>query len=235
MIPSVVPADSIPDRSSVPAVSIPNHPHEPTDSIPDHVRKSGDGRETNITRLLGQGLPNFPPSTPPLLTGHHSLQPQRERGSSEGFSVAEILSNAERKGKELGNSNLFSGTATGDSLITDQEEPTIMREAAEFSQFEPDHLASVMNRDSLLRESRMLEHGSSTSGDPASTAAAREGENSGGNQQEEEGKVVDGEQQMSMLSTEATSPEVRNPHMYMFIHVHACMYIYALHSCTSVV
>ena len=36
------------------------------------------------------------------------------------------------------------------TLIGDEVEPTLMREADEFSQFEPTHLASLLDRDSLL-------------------------------------------------------------------------------------
>ena len=46
------------------------------------------------------------------------------------------------------------GEPVDTTLIGDEVEPTLMREADEFSQFEPTHLASLLDRDSLLMSMR---------------------------------------------------------------------------------
>ena len=125
---------------------------------PDHVRQSGDGHEMGITNQLKQGLSKLPSSSLPTSSGRQSLTSvgagERD-GRRGGFSVSEILQTAEREGAQLRTSHLFQTTRTGNSLIAEQEEPSIMRQAAEFSRFEPDNLTSVTNRDSLLRSSRV--------------------------------------------------------------------------------
>ena len=73
--------------------------------------------------------------------------------------MAEILHTAERVGDEQTPHDLFLTSKMDTSLIGDQEEPSLMREAAEFSCFEPDHLASVMNRESLLRSTHVPSSG----------------------------------------------------------------------------
>ena len=113
--------------------------HAPTVSIPDHVRQSGDGHETERTSLLVQR----PLKLPHLSSNHQKPTPDKQ--SSGGFSVAEILQAAEREGEQQIQNDLF--THTSNSLITDQEEPSIMRQAAEFSRFEPENLTSTLNRD----------------------------------------------------------------------------------------
>lgn len=113
-------------------------------SPPSQDRQSGDGREIGVTRLLGQGPPQLPqsPGNPLPVT---ASAPDIERNSG-GFSVAEILQAAERDGKELESNDIFIATMT-DTLIRDQEEPSLMRQAAEISRFEPNHLTT---RDSVL-------------------------------------------------------------------------------------
>ena len=106
------------------------------------MRQSGDGHETERTSLLVQR----PLKLPHLSSNHQKPTPDKQ--SSGGFSVAEILQAAEREGEQQLQNDLFlSTTHTSNSLITDQEEPSIMRQAAEFSRFEPENLTSTLNRD----------------------------------------------------------------------------------------
>ena len=68
--------------------------------------------------------------------------------------MAEILQEAQREGEDLKTSHLFLTSAN--SLITDQEEPSIMTLAAEFSRFQPDQLTSTVESESLLQRSHPL-------------------------------------------------------------------------------
>ena len=76
-------------------------------------------------------------------------------GDSGGFSVSEILQAAERAGEEVEGHDFFHTSQANTPLLRNEEEPSVMRQAAEFSHFEPDHLTSIMNRDSLLRSTRI--------------------------------------------------------------------------------
>ena len=57
---------------------------------------------------------------------------------------------AQREGEGVTNDHLFASQASH-SLITEQEEPSLVREiTTEFSRLDPNHLTSVINRESLL-------------------------------------------------------------------------------------
>lgn len=71
--------------------------------------------------------------------------------------MAEILQEAQREGEDLTTSHLFLTSAN--SLITDQGEPSIMTRASEFSRFQPDQLASIVEGESLLQRSHPLAGG----------------------------------------------------------------------------
>lgn len=153
-------------------------------SPPSHVRQSGDGHEVGVTRLLGQG----PPQSSVTFSA-----PGIERNGG-GFSVAEILQAAERDGEKLESNDIFTASVT-DTLIRDQEEPSVMREAAEFSRFEPDHLTTVIDRNSPLHGA----HIPSSVGQQALNSLLGGGDNGG---QPGEGEEGNGNEEYS------TSPEV---------------------------
>lgn len=163
-------------------------------SHPSQDRQSGDGHEIGVTRLLGQGPPQLPQSpghTLPVI----SSAPDVERNSG-GFSVAEILQAAERDGKELESNDIFIATMT-DTLIRDQEEPSLMRQAAEISRFEPHHLPT---KDSVLSGAQVP----SSVGQQAlnSLLGAKDGDNT---HQPAEGEEESENEEDSAMST---SPEV---------------------------
>ena len=59
------------------------------------------------------------------------------------------------------------------TLLADEVEPTVMRDADEFSQYEPTHLTSLLNRDSFLRSIRPpVTTGQELTSQPCSTTAA---------------------------------------------------------------
>lgn len=68
-----------------------------------------------------------------------------------GGGELEIFLDAEIPDMDRGEEEEELADAT---LIGDEVEPSVMREADEFSQFEPTHLASMLNRESFLRSIR---------------------------------------------------------------------------------
>ena len=111
-------------------------------AVPHYTTQAGDSRENES---LDQGPPQSEPTTNSLLSGQLSL---REEGDGGGFSVSQILQAARERGEEMRSSHLFLGPAN--SLITEQEEPSVMYRAAELSRFEPHNLTSVTDREGLL-------------------------------------------------------------------------------------
>ena len=72
--------------------------------------------------------------------------------------MSEILQEAQRGGEDRRTSHRF--LATTHSLITDQEEPSAMRQAAEFSRLQPpDQVSSVVEREDLSRRSAPVASG----------------------------------------------------------------------------
>ena len=79
--------------------------------------------------------------------------PSDDALSTPQFDVDQLLQGLSREGGTavpdwLGEDGEENADAT---LIGDEAEPTVMREADEFSQFEPTHLASMMSRESFLQ------------------------------------------------------------------------------------
>ena len=142
--------------------------------------------------------------------------------------MSEILQEAQREGENISNSHLF--LATGDSLITDQEEPSVMRRAADFSRFEPpDQPSSVLERETLLQRAHPVADGgdktrrtlsvaaqfmTATAGNTTVTLSNAVGDGAVGRGRFDrgrvEGKVESGPDDLdtSALTAEDTSPEV---------------------------
>ena len=109
-------------------------------TVPDQVRLTGDGHEK---RSLEQHLP---PVSPRGERRDGSVEVEGGRGGGGVFSVSEILREAQRGGEDVRTSHMF--LATTNSLITDQEEPSAMRRAAQFSRLQPpDQLSSAVERE----------------------------------------------------------------------------------------
>ncbi|CAI8051329.1 Centrosomal protein of 192 kDa [Geodia barretti] len=121
----------------------------------DQVRLTGDGHEK---RSLEQHLPLLPPVSP---RGERSGEVEGDRGGGGGgvFSVSEILQEAQRGGEDRRTSHRF--LATTHSLITDQEEPSAMRRAAEFGNRlqPPDQVSSRVEREDLSQRSAPVASG----------------------------------------------------------------------------
>ena len=127
--------------------------------------------------------------------------------------MAEILRAAESRADSTQSGLLFLGSITAASLITDQQEPSIMKRAAELSRFEPEHLTSMMERESLLQH---RPHPPAVSSKPSTVAAVNTtfagsgsevsavgGSGSGDMKTEDEANISD-----LLLLAETTSPEV---------------------------
>ena len=79
--------------------------------------------------------------------------PQKDDLLTAQFNVDAILQGLEGEGgmiPRMGDMVFEDEEPVDMTLIGDEVEPTLMREADEFSQFEPTHLASLLDRDSLL-------------------------------------------------------------------------------------
>lgn len=79
--------------------------------------------------------------------------PQKDDLLAAQFNVDAILQGLEGEGRiipRMGDMVFEDEEPVDTTLIGDEVEPTLMREADEFSQFEPTHLASLLDRDSLL-------------------------------------------------------------------------------------
>ncbi len=145
-------------------VTIPAHGQPPSGSRysrPLDVQESQDERDRQgSAHSDGEALPM-------MYQGTHS---EMEKLISQllGWKGAEGL--LQQPGMEGEEEEVGAGDAT---LIADELEPSLMREADEFSRFEPTHLASMLNRDSLLRSVRppVTAGQDSTSGHPSPKAS----------------------------------------------------------------
>ena len=122
--------------------------------------------EANVPTQQNSTATNVPLSLSPILQHVH---PSRANGSSiaNGHSVLHTGSDASLKREDLSVGGgerkegglVESGEGNGDeTLIDDEVEPSVMREADEFSQFDPSHLASLMDKDSLAASLKSLEN-----------------------------------------------------------------------------
>ena len=122
--------------------------------------------EANVPTQQNSTATNVPLSLSPILQHVH---PSRLNGSSiaNGHSVPHRGSDASLKLEDLSVGGgerkegglVESGEGNGDeTLIDDEVEPSVMREADEFSQFDPSHLASLMDKDSLAASLKSLEN-----------------------------------------------------------------------------
>ena len=88
-----------------------------------------------------------------VVQNHQSEEPPSEHVPAVRFEVDTILHGLEGGEEEVPRtpgSEEEEEDMGNMTLIGDEVEPTVMGEADEFSQFEPTHLASMLNRDSLL-------------------------------------------------------------------------------------
>ena len=151
--------------------------HSPSGGLITRLR--GDGHE-NETVSKSIPMQNGTKSSQPLVQHCHTadMSPSRSK-HKEGmqlpeespqkddihvlaaqFNIDAILQGLEGEGEMIphmgGRDDLVceDGEPVDTTLIGDEVEPTLMREADEFSQFEPTHLASLLDRDSLLMSMR---------------------------------------------------------------------------------
>ena len=74
-------------------------------------------------------------------------------------------------GGRRGGMNMDDGVGSADlTLINDEMEPSVMREADEFSRFDPSHLASLLEKDGLGASLKPRQNGSNAKSSAASTA-----------------------------------------------------------------
>ncbi len=147
-IPVDLSATSIGAEVTIPAHGQPpsgsKHFYPPLRARPAVENGDTDGRMGGVAGIAMGG------ALPPIYPGTHSemenLISQLLGGEDEGGLLQQLGVRREGEEEEEG--------AADATLLADELEPTLMREADEFSQYEPTHLASMLNRDSLLRSTR---------------------------------------------------------------------------------